>query len=39
MAGYSGNTEVLAVQLAPEGFGFRLPPKLSGFIELVFLSA
>jgi hypothetical protein len=33
MAGYSGNTEALAVQPAPEGFGFRPPRKLSGFVE------
>jgi hypothetical protein len=33
MAGYSGNTEALAVPLAPEGFGFRPPRKLPGYIE------
>jgi hypothetical protein len=33
MAGYSGNTDALAVQLAPEGFGFRPSPKLAGFVE------
>jgi hypothetical protein len=33
MAGYSGNTDALAVQLAPEGFGLRPSPKLAGFVE------
>jgi hypothetical protein len=36
MAGYSGNTDALAVQLAPEGFGFRPSPKLAGFGEATF---
>jgi hypothetical protein len=33
MAGSFGNTEALAVSLTPEGFGFRPPPTLPGFIE------
>jgi hypothetical protein len=33
MAGYSRNTDALAVQLAPEGFGFRPSPKPAGFVE------
>jgi hypothetical protein len=33
MADCSGNTEALAARKAPEGFGFRPPPKLSGFID------
>ena len=33
MADCSGNSEALAARKAPEGFGFRPPPKLSGFID------
>jgi hypothetical protein len=33
MADCSGNTEALAVSQAPEGFGFRPPPRLPGFVE------
>ena len=34
MAGYSGNAEALRRPPAPEGFVFRPPAKLPGFVEL-----
>lgn len=33
MAGHSGNIDALAVRPAPEGFGFRPPARLPGFVE------